>query len=75
VRFGTVSINQVTNWKYGKDSYINVFNKFYPIPAKLNSARPNTDFLFASNGVCTKRDTAQLGLLLLENEVNKNLQT
>ena len=27
---------------------------FYPTPAKLGSARPNTDCLAASNGVCTR---------------------
>ena len=50
--------------------------RFYPTtPAKLGSARPNTDCLAASNGVCTKRNTARFGLLLVENEVNNNSQT
>ena len=49
--------------------------RFYPTTAKLGSARPNTDCLTALNGVCTKRNTAQFGLLLVEKEVNNNSQT
>ena len=49
--------------------------RFYPTPAKLDSARPNTDCLAASNGVCTKINTAWFGLLLVESKVNNNLQT
>jgi len=45
----------------------------YTMPA--GSARPNTDCLAASNGVCTKRNMARFGLLLVENEVNNNSQT
>jgi len=48
---------------------------FYPTPAKLGSAHPNTDCLAASNGVCTKRNTAQFELLLIKNEVNNASQT
>ena len=48
---------------------------FYPTPAKLDSAHPNVDCLAALNGVCTKRNTAQFEVLLLENEVNNNSQT
>ena len=29
--------------------------RFYPTPAKLGSAHPNTDCLATSNGVCTKK--------------------
>jgi len=48
---------------------------FYPTAAQLVSARPNTDCLAASNGVCTKRSKAQFELLLFENKVNINSQT
>jgi len=46
--------------------------RFFITPAKLAGARPNIDFLAASNGVFTKRNTARFGLLLFENEVNNN---
>ena len=48
---------------------------FYPTAAKLGSTHPNTDFLAASNGVCTKRSPARFGLLLFKNKVNNNSQT
>ena len=48
---------------------------FFLTPAKLSSARPNTDCLAALNGVCTKRNTAQFELLLFKNKVNNNSQT
>jgi len=32
----------------------------------------NTDCLVASNGICTKRNTAQFGLLLFEYACEKN---
>ena len=49
---------------------------FYPTtPAKLGSARPNTDCLAASNGVCTKRNTARFELLPSKNKVNNSSQT
>ena len=35
----------------------------------------DTDCLAASNGICTKRNTAQFGLVLFENKVNNNSQT
>jgi len=57
---------------------MNAFNKpcsFLFYTNKLCNARPNTDCLTASNGVCTKRNTAQFGLLMVENEVNNNSQT
>ena len=63
---------------YRKGSYKNSTNFacFYlSTPAKLGSTRPNTDCLAASNGVCTKRNTAQFELLPFENEVNNNSQT
>ena len=40
-----------------------------------SSARPITDCLAASNGVCTKRNMARFELLLFENEVKNNSQT
>ena len=43
--------------------------------SKLSSARPITNCLAASNGVCTKRNTAQFGLLLFENVVKNNMTT
>ena len=57
---------------------MNAFNKpcsFISHASKPGSARPNTDCLAASNGVCTKRNTARFELLLFENEVNNNSQT
>ena len=57
---------------------MNSFNKpssFLSHTSKLSSARPNTDCLAASKGVCTKRNMARFELLLFENEVNNNSQT
>ena len=57
---------------------MNSFNKpcsFLSHTSKLSSARPDADCLAASNGVCTKRNTARFELLLFENEVNNNSQT
>ena len=48
---------------------------FYSTPANPVSTRPNADCLAASNGICTKRNTARFGLLLFENEVNNNSWT
>ena len=48
---------------------------FFLSPAKLNSACPISNCLAASNGICTKRNTAQFELLLFENEVKNNSQT
>ena len=48
------------------DSYMNAFNK----PCSFS-----TDCLAVSNGVCTKRNTAQFGLLLFENKVSNSSQT
>ena len=48
---------------------------FYPTPAKLGSARPNTDCLATSNGIFTKRYTARFELLLFKNKVNNNSRT
>jgi len=45
---------------------------FYPTPANPGS---NTNCLATSNGICTKRNKAWLGLLLFENKVNNNSQT
>jgi len=47
---------------------------FYPTPANLSTARPNTDCLAASNGVCTKSNMARFALLLAENEADNNSQ-
>ena len=51
------------------DRYTNAFNKlcFYPTSAKLGNACPNAGCLAASNGVCTKRNTAQFEPLLFKN--------
>ena len=57
---------------------MNAFNKtcsFLSHTNKLCNAHPNTDCLATSNGVCTKRNTAQFGLLLVKNKVNNNSQT
>jgi len=48
---------------------------FYPTPAKLVAHAHNTNCLVASNGVCTKINMAQFGLLLIGNKVNNNSQT
>jgi len=48
---------------------------FYSTPANLAVHALNIDCLSASNGVCTKKNTAQFRLLLFDNKVNNNSQT
>ena len=60
-RLAKAALVRKWNWKYHKDSYMNAFNKpcsFLSHTSKLSSARPITNCLAASNGVCTKRNTA-----------------
>ena len=45
-----------------------------PLYPTAGSACPSIDCLATSNGICTKRNMAQFGLLLFENEVNNNSQ-
>ena len=52
-----------------------LFIYFYPTPANLVVHTPNTHFLVALNGVCTKRNMAWFELLLFENKINNNSQT
>ena len=49
-RLATAVAVRKWSWKYCKDSYMNAFNKPYPL-AKRSSAHPDTDCLAASNGV------------------------
>jgi len=62
--------------KYCKDCYMNAFNKpwFISIPHQ-QSLVAHAAIVIASNGVCTKRNTARFELLLFENEGNNNSQT
>jgi len=48
---------------------------FIPLQQTHKRMPPNTDCLAVLDGVCTKRNMAWFGLLLVENEVNNNSQT